>query len=241
MLPTKRPSWKWFGLFSLPIGLIAFQFAAGDQAKKSKTQRIDFARQIRPILSENCFRCHGPDHEERKAKLRLDLKASVFGKLRSGGHAIVAGNSKKSELIARITDVDPAVRMPPAKINKHLTAEQIELLRQWIDQGAEWHEHWAFVPPVRPGLPRVKKKDWPRNGIDHFILSRLEKEGLQPSPEADRTTLIRRLTLDLTGLPPTPAEVNAFLADKSPHAYEKSGRSAVEVTPLRRADGPGMA
>ncbi|HMF16011.1 MAG TPA: PSD1 and planctomycete cytochrome C domain-containing protein, partial [Gemmataceae bacterium] len=197
------------------------QFCAGDQPDKSKAPRIDFARQIRPILSENCFRCHGPDHEERKAKLRLDIKASAFGKLRSGGHAIVPGNSKKSELIARITDQDPSVRMPPAKINKHLTPQQIELLRQWIDQGAEWHEHWAFVPPARPELPKVKKKDWPRNGIDHFILARLEKEGLQPSPETDRATLIRRLTLDLTGLPPTPAEVNAFLADKSPNAYEK--------------------
>jgi hypothetical protein len=212
---------KWFGLFSLPVALTVLQIASGDQADKSKTARIDFARQIRPILSENCFRCHGPDHEERKAKLRLDIKASAFGKLRSGGRAIVPGNSKKSELIARITDQDPSVRMPPAKINKHLTPEQIELLRQWIDQGAEWHEHWAFVPPVRPALPKVKQKDWARNGIDYFILARLEKEGLQPSPEADRTMLIRRLSLDLTGLPPTPAEVNAFLADKSPNAYEK--------------------
>jgi mono/diheme cytochrome c family protein len=217
----RKPSWKSLGLFALPIALAALQFAAGDQPAKSKSARIDFARQIRPILSENCFRCHGPDHEERKAKLRLDIKESAFGKLRSGGRAIVPGNSKKSELIARITDVDPAVRMPPAKINKHLTPEQIELLRQWIDQGAVWHEHWAFVPPSRPALPKVKQKDWPRNGIDYFIMARLEKEGLQSSPEADRTTLIRRLSLDLTGLPPTPAEVNAFLADKNPNAYEK--------------------
>jgi mono/diheme cytochrome c family protein len=219
-LTSRKLGVNWLWPFSLPIALVAFQFATGDQPNKSKTAPIDFARQIRPILSENCFRCHGPDHEERKAKLRLDIKASAFGKLRSGGRAIVPGNSKKSELVARITDQDPSVRMPPAKINKHLTPEQIELLRQWIDQGAQWHEHWAFVPPTRPALPKVKKKDWPRNGIDYFILARLAKEGLNPSPEADRTTLIRRISLDLTGLPPTPAEVNAFLADKSDNAYE---------------------
>src|SRR5262245_44907937 len=221
LLSLRKHTCVWLGLFSFPIALTVFQLAAGDQPDKSKAGRIDFARQIRPILSENCFRCHGPDHEERKAKLRLDIKESAFGKQRSGGRAIVPGNSKKSELIARITDQDPSVRMPPAKINKHLKPEQIEILRQWIDQGAEWHEHWAFVPPVRPSLPKVKKKDWPRNAIDYFILARLEKESLQPSPEADRTTLIRRLSLDLIGLPPTPAEVNSFLADKSPNAYEK--------------------
>jgi len=188
---------------------------------ESKGTAIDFARQIRPILSENCFRCHGPDVEERKAKLRLDTKEGAFGKLRRGGHAIVPGNSANSELIARITAEEPSGRMPPAKTNKRLTPQQIDLLRQWIDQGAEWSEHWAFVPPRRPALPNVKQKDWPRNAIDYFILARLEKEGLRPSPEADRVTLIRRLTLDLTGLPPTPAEVDAFIADKSEQAYER--------------------
>ncbi len=222
MPPTsRRPCLKWFGLFSAPIVLVAFQVAPGDQPDKSKPPRIDFARQVRPILSENCFRCHGPDHEERKAKLRLDIKEGAFGKLRSGGRAIVPGNSKKSELIARITAAEISERMPPAKINKHLSPQQIDLLRQWIDQGADWHEHWAFVPPTRPELPKVKRTDWARNAIDYFILARLEKERMQPSPEADRTTLIRRLTLDLTGLPPSPAEVAAFLADKSSDAYEK--------------------
>jgi mono/diheme cytochrome c family protein len=185
-------------------------------------EEIDFARQIRPILSENCFRCHGPDIQERKAKLRLDTRQGAFRKLRSGGYAIVAGNPARSELLARITAEDPSERMPPAKANKHLTPQQIDLIRRWISQGAKWSEHWAFVPPHRPALPTVTRIDWPRNALDYFILARLEKEGLRPSPEADRTTLIRRLTLDLTGLPPTPDEVDAFLADQSPDAYEKA-------------------
>jgi hypothetical protein len=182
---------------------------------------IDFSRQIRPILSENCFRCHGPDEKERKAKLRLDLKEGAFGTLRGGGHAIVAGKSAESALIERITAADPSDRMPPAKSNKHLTSAQIELLRRWIDQGARWSEHWAFVPPRRPVLPAVKGSAWPQGAIDHFILARLERAGLRPSPEADRVRLLRRVTLDLTGLPPTPAEVDAFLADTRPGAYER--------------------
>ncbi len=181
----------------------------------------DFNRQIRPILSENCFRCHGPDEKERKAKLRLDTRDGALKELRSGGHAIVPGHANKSALIERILAADPAERMPPPKTNKRLTAQQIDLLKRWIDQGAKWSEHWAFVPPSRPALPAVKDKTWPRNAIDLFILARLEKEGLRPSREADRVRLIRRVTLDLTGLPPTPAEVNAFLADRSPNAYEK--------------------
>jgi hypothetical protein len=208
----RRPHRIW--LLALLLG--GFSPSAGQAGP-----RIDFAREIRPILSENCFRCHGPDAEERKAKLRLDTREGAFGKLRSGGSAIVPGDAKKSELIARITAADPAERMPPAKFNKHLTPSQIDLLRRWIDQGADWSEHWAFVPPRRPVLPAVRHKDWPRNGVDYFILARLEREGVQPSPEAERGTLIRRLTLDLTGLPPTPAEVDAFVADKKPGAYER--------------------
>jgi hypothetical protein len=182
---------------------------------------VDFNRQIRPILSENCFRCHGPDEKERKAKLRLDTRAGALKELRSGGHAIIPGHANKSALVERILAADPGERMPPPKSNKKLTAEQIDLLKRWIDQGAKWSEHWAFVPPTRPALPPVKDKSWPRNAIDHFILARLEQEGLKPSREADRVRLIRRVTLDLTGLPPTPAEVDAFLADRSASAYEK--------------------
>ena len=183
---------------------------------------ISFTRQIRPILSDHCFACHGPDSKQRKAKLRLDNKASAFAELDSGdGHALVAGKPDESTLIARITSADPNMLMPPPKFGKPLTPEQIVLIKKWITEGANWSEHWAFLAAQRPALPRVKNNAWPRNEIDAFILARLEREKLQPSPDADRTTLIRRVTLDLTGLPPTPAEVDAFLADESPAAYEK--------------------
>jgi mono/diheme cytochrome c family protein len=182
---------------------------------------IDFNRQIRPLLSENCFACHGPDENKRKAKLRLDTKQGAFAPLRDGGFAIVPGKPGESRLIERIAAEEDARRMPPVKSGKRLTAPQIDLLRQWIAQGAPWSTHWAFVAPARPSLPKVADAAWPRNAIDHFILARLEREHLRPSPEADKPTLIRRVTLDLTGLPPTPAEVDAFLADKSPEAYEK--------------------
>jgi mono/diheme cytochrome c family protein len=183
--------------------------------------KVDFNRQVLPILADNCFACHGPDEKQRKAKLRLDTKEGAFAKLRSGGFAIVPGKRADSPLVERITADDPNRIMPPVKSRKKLTPEQIALLTQWIDQGAAWSQHWAFVPPRRPELPRVADAAWPRNPVDSFVLARLEKEGLRPSPEADRTTLLRRVTLDFTGLPPTPAEVDAFLADRSADAYEK--------------------
>jgi hypothetical protein len=182
---------------------------------------IDFNRQIRPILSENCFVCHGPDEKQRKVKLRLDTRDGALKELRDGGHAIVPGKSSESVLIERVTADRASRRMPPATTGKRLTPAQVELLKRWIDQGANWSEHWAFVAPKRPALPKVKNTTWARNGIDYFILARLEKEGLKPSAEADRVRLIRRVTLDLTGLPPTPAEVDAFVNDASPQAYEK--------------------
>jgi mono/diheme cytochrome c family protein len=183
--------------------------------------KVDFDRDIRPILSDNCFACHGPDANQRKARLRLDTREGALGELKSGAHAIVPGKTDDSVLLDRITEEDPSLRMPPKKSGKHLTAVQIALIRRWIAEGAAYSTHWAFVPPVRKHLPPVKNAAWPRNPIDRFILARLERAGLQPTAEADRTTLIRRVTLDLTGLPPTPAEVDAFLADPSPNAYEK--------------------
>ncbi len=178
---------------------------------------VDFRREILPILSENCFLCHGPDARTRKADLRLDLKESA---LRKNDPIIVPGNSRESELIRRITSDDPDERMPPRKSGKTLAARQVELLTRWIDQGASWSQHWAFEPPRRGTPPAVRNRIWPRNPIDAFLLARLEAEKLTPSPEAEPTTLIRRVSLDLTGLPPTPAEVEAFLADGSPGAYE---------------------
>jgi uncharacterized protein DUF1553/uncharacterized protein DUF1549/cytochrome c len=182
---------------------------------------IDFNREIRPILSDNCFKCHGPDENERKAKLRFDRKEDAFQPAKSGELAIVPGQPEKSALIARINSTDPDDIMPPPKTGKKLTQQQKDLLTRWIAGGAQWQEHWAFETPKQPDLPNVKKKNWPENEIDYFVLARLEKEGLKPSPDADKTTLVRRATLDLTGLPPTPEEVDAYLADKSPEAYDK--------------------
>ena len=181
---------------------------------------VDFSRDILPILSDKCYHCHGPDEQARKAELRFDTKAGAF-RVHEGTAVIVPGKSVESELIARITATDPEEVMPPKSANRDLSPQQIDLLKRWIDQGAKWGTHWAFVPPQRPALPEVKQTDWVRNGIDRFILQKLEQQGLQPAPPATRTALIRRLTFDLTGLPPTLAEIDAFLADETPQAYER--------------------
>jgi hypothetical protein len=182
--------------------------------------RVDFAKDIRPILADYCFACHGPDEKARKAKLRLDQRESAF-KLRESGVAVIPGDSSHSEVYRRITSSDPDDLMPPPKTNHKLSKSQIELLRRWIDEGAIWSEHWAFVRPQRTSLPAVRNTRWPKNVIDHFVLNRLETEGLLPSPDASKEILIRRVSLDLTGLPPTLAEVDAFIGDRSPQAYEK--------------------
>ncbi|MDX1564403.1 MAG: PSD1 and planctomycete cytochrome C domain-containing protein, partial [Phycisphaeraceae bacterium] len=183
-------------------------------------ETVDYNRDIRPILSENCFECHGNDAKHREAKLRLDRADSAY-KTRHGLTPIVPGKPDKSEVMALITSPDPEEIMPPVKSGKKLSKKQIDLIRRWIAQGASYQKHWAFVKPKQAPLPEVKQKDWPRNPIDHFVLARLEKRGLKPSPEADRYTLIRRLSLDLTGLPPTPKQTDAFVNDPDPKAYEK--------------------
>ncbi|HLJ95761.1 MAG TPA: PSD1 and planctomycete cytochrome C domain-containing protein, partial [Gemmataceae bacterium] len=180
---------------------------------------VNFNRDIRPILSNHCFKCHGPDG--KKAGLDLQSRASAFHQLKSGNFAIVPGKSTESELIQRVSSPDDDLRMPPKGKGERLAPAQIAKLRAWIDQGAKWEEHWAYVKPHRWPLPEVHQPNWVRNGIDAFVLARLEREGLAPSPEADRPTLIRRLSLDLIGLPPTLEEVDAFLADTSPDAYER--------------------
>jgi hypothetical protein len=179
-----------------------------------------FNRDIRPILSNNCFVCHGPDNNLRKADLRLDMEKDIYAD-REGYQIIVPGKPDESELFKRIVTHEKAKRMPPAKANKELTKEQIELIRVWIQQGGKYQNHWSLIPPARVELPAVKNSSWGRNPIDAFILARLEKEGLAPAKEADRRTLIRRLSFDLTGLPPTPADVDAFVNDADPKAYEK--------------------
>ena len=181
---------------------------------------VEFNRDVRPILSDHCFQCHGPDEKQRKAELRLDTETGARAD-HDGRRAIVPADLSHSELFQRITSTDDGERMPPAKFARQLSAEQIDILKRWIEQGATWQKHWSFISPQRPALPTVKTPDWCRTPIDHFILARLEKEGLHPAAEADKATLIRRVTLDLTGLPPTVPEVEAFLADMSGNAYEK--------------------
>jgi hypothetical protein len=203
------------------ICLVALLLVSGSLAKAAEPNKVDFGKEVRHILSNNCFACHGPDPGQRKAMFRLDERASAIGKAESGARPIVPGEVKLSELIARITSDDPDVVMPPPDSKKQLSAHEKEILTRWIQEGADYTQHWAFVAPKRSALPEVKDEAWPRNAVDRFILGRLEQEGLSPSPEATKAQLIRRVTLDLTGLPPTPAEVTAFVNDKDPKAYEK--------------------
>jgi mono/diheme cytochrome c family protein len=192
------------------------------QQNASNAPRVDFARDIRPILERSCLGCHGP--KQQMANLRLDVKSLVLN-----GRIVTPGNLQRSVLYERVAGLGEQARMPMGQ--KPLPTEEIERIKLWIQQGAEWpdslsaaaevRQHWAYIPPQRPALPRVRNTSWPRNAIDFFVLARLESEGLTPSPEADRVTLLRRLSLDLIGLPPTPEEVDAFLADPSPDAYNK--------------------
>lgn len=191
------------------------------ECTRAEESRISFNREIRPILAENCLACHGLDAGQRKGELRLDALEGAHGKGKSGKVAIVPGNAKASEVWKRIITTEAKDVMPPPKTHKSLTVAQKDLIKRWIDEGATFEPHWAFIPPQRPALPVVAKKEWVRNPVDHFILATLERESLAPTPEAERTTLLRRVTLDLTGLPPTPAEQSAFLADASPQAYEQ--------------------
>jgi hypothetical protein len=184
-------------------------------------QDLDFSRVIRPILSENCYKCHGPDDVARKSNLRFDVRAETLRPAKSGQIAIVPGAPEKSQMLWRITAGDPEKRMPPVSTGKKLSPAQIELLRKWISEGAAYTAHWAYVKPVRPSSPETQDREWPHNPIDRFILARLEREGMKPSAAADRYTMIRRVSLDLTGLPPTPKEVDAFVNSPSPNAYEQ--------------------
>jgi len=181
----------------------------------SEENLLDFNRDIRPILSENCFYCHGQDASKRHADLRLDDQTVA---IESG--AIVPRDAAASELIARIRSTDPDVVMPPPTSNRIVSEAQKEILERWITQGAQFSPHWAFITPHRPDLPTVEKAAWVRNSIDRFVLAKLESQGLAPSPEADRATLIKRLYSDLTGLPPTPEEIKSFIEDVDPNAYE---------------------
>ena len=193
------------------------QPAAAQAAAPDPAARIDFASDILPILADKCFACHGVDAESREADLRLDHRENAVDVAK----VIEPGDAAASLLVERITTRIKAERMPPASFKKTLKPEEIELLKRWIDQGAEYRPHWAFVSPTQAPLPEVKHTDWPVNAVDWFVLSKLESKGLSPAREADRRSLIRRVTLDLTGLPPTPEQADAFVHDTEPGAYER--------------------
>lgn len=208
----------------LSIGVLAVGLAATPSPSKTdkavKKKKIEFNRDVRPIL-DKCLSCHGHDPKAIQAGLRLDLRDGATKKLADGLFAIVPGHPEKSELINRINSADKDSLMPPPSSNRILSVEDKATLKEWILEGAEYKPHWAFVKPVRPPVPAVSQKSWPHNPIDNFVLANLDDNGLKPSADADKRTLIRRVSLDLIGLPPTPADVDAFLKDKSPNAYEK--------------------
>jgi hypothetical protein len=198
------------------IALVAAVVAAASGGSRGLAGDIEYNRDIRPLLSENCFACHGPDSAARKADLRLDLREQAIA-----SKAIVPGDAEESDVVFRVETDDVESIMPPPSTGKTLTAAQKAMLRKWVAAGAEYQPHWAFIPPTRPAPPPAKAEGWVRNPIDRFVLAKLDEAGLAPAPEADRRTLARRLALDLTGLPPEPAVVEAFVKDTRPDAYER--------------------
>jgi hypothetical protein len=191
--------------------------ARADESRKP----VDFTREVRPLLVERCFKCHGPDENTRKAGLRLDERGGATKALRSGLRAVVPGDPAKSELIARVRSKEPTEVMPPAKVGKPLGPREVELLERWVREGAPYARHWAYVAPRRPPVPNPRNGEQAQNPVDRFILEKLDRERLSPAPEADRAALLRRVTLDLTGLPPTIGEADRFFADRAPGAYER--------------------
>ena len=209
------------GSFGTPVLLLLPFLATAQSDGALSNGPVQFNRDIRPILADHCFQCHGPDRAQRKAKLRLDTKQGAHALATDGMRVIEPGDASRSLLYQRITAVDLEDRMPPIEAHKPLSNEAINRLRQWIDEGATWESHWSFVAPRKSSLPQVTTSDWVRNPIDQFILARLEQANMTPSPEADPGTLMRRASLGLTGLPPTVAELDALLSDAEPDAYER--------------------
>jgi Protein of unknown function (DUF1553)/Protein of unknown function (DUF1549)/Concanavalin A-like lectin/glucanases superfamily/Planctomycete cytochrome C len=225
-LPKGRRFLVVFAAFCFFCFHFSYSFESGTRGQQkiatgSADNRIDFNRDIRPILSDKCWACHGPDAPNLKIKLRLDSESGIKADLGRGRRAVVPGHPEQSELVRRITAEDDLMRMPPVDSGRTLTEREKRLLIEWIKEGAQWEKHWAFVTPVKGQLPKVENRSWPVNAIDYFVLEQLERKGLSPSPEADRATLVRRVSLDLTGLPPTLKEIDDFLHDKSPNAYER--------------------
>ena len=216
------------GLFGASVWLTACRSSVEKPAdvvaaEVNLPEKIDYNLHVKPILSDRCFACHGPDQTKQKAGLRLDTPEGAYEALSKSGHkAVVPGNLARSEMFHRITSTDPDEMMPTPKSNLSLNAEEKAILLRWIEQGGEYKQHWSLIAPTMPEIPAVNdERRWVKNDIDQFVLAKQQDKKLNPAPEADRTTLLRRVSLDLTGLPPTPANVDAFLADKSPNAYEK--------------------
>jgi len=220
-------SFKYIRLYISALSLLLLWSCGPDMpetveiAYEDLPEKIDFNFHVRPILSDRCFHCHGPDENARKANLRLDVEEGMFSKIKDKEvFPVVAGKPDQSELIVRILSNNPETVMPTPESNLKLTADEKAILIKWVEQGAEWKSHWAFNAPKKTELPNLEYQDWPKNEIDYFVLDKLESLGLSPSPEAEKETLIRRLSFDLNGLPPTPEEIEAFKNDTSEKAYE---------------------
>jgi hypothetical protein len=198
----------------------AFADVKPGQAQSAGVRPVSYLKEVRPVLAQHCFQCHGPDEAARKGKLRLDLKDHAFA-VRKGQPIIAPGTLQGSLAWERITSKDDNQRMPPKGKAEPLTARQTGTLKAWIEQGAKWEDHWSLLPPAKPPLPKVSNQAWVRDPLDAFVLARLDREQLKPEPEASRAGWLRRASFDLTGLPPTSAELDLFLKDKSPDAYEK--------------------
>ena len=229
-------------IFGLVVaGIVLAIFTLPTPLSAVPLEPIRYGRDVRPILSDRCFICHGPDKEKRHADLRLDSFEEAT-KARPEGAAIVAGNAQASKLLQRITSDDPKFMMPPPDSTKHsLDAAQREIIRRWIDDGAQYESHWAFTAPIRPMPATPKNTQWSANEIDRFLLARMEKAGVGPSPPAERTTLVRRIFLDLTGLPPTPEEIESFVRDASPDARAKLIDRLMSQEPYRSRYAERMA
>ncbi len=213
----------WLTLVTMPVFLFNLVMMAGCAVvgwMDDVPEKVAFNHDVRPIFSSTCFACHGPDENKREANLRLDVRESALTGGESGQPAIVPGDIARSALVRRITHHESEKRMPPRESGLSLSSRQIEILERWIEQGAEYQPHWSQIKPSRPELPGTKKESWIKNPVDRFILASLENSGLSPSPQADRVTLMRRLSFDLTGLPPEPEQVEAFLDDHGQQAYE---------------------
>ena len=216
---------RFFGLVLLVflILLILASACRRDGTLAGNTDSVDFNLHIRPILSDRCFKCHGPDANQRKANLRLDIRENALAALKDNptAHVIMPGKASQSEMYRRISSSDTSQRMPPVNSNLTLNKQEVELIKKWIDQGAVYKKHWSFIPPQEPALPSIVNRDWPRNEIDGFVLTKLEHAGLQPNQESDKERLLKRVCLDITGLPPSLALQEKFRNDKSAKTYEK--------------------